>query len=353
MDQSEDFEDEGNPGGDGPAPDARRHVLDPPPDLAGRRLDQWLAASLPELSRARLQALIAQGRVTRAGEAVKGGSQKIRLGQPYVVEVPQAIAAAPRPQDLPVPILFEDAHLAVVLKPAGMATHPGAGIADGTLVNALLFHLRDLSGVGGVARPGIVHRLDKDTSGVMVVAKSDAAHASLTRMFAAHALERMYLALTQGAPHPRTGEIETRLGRAPHDRLRMAVLTGESGRRALTRWWTIETYGQARGAAAGRGGAAQVECRLETGRTHQIRVHMAHLGAPLIGDPLYGARRPLRFEETGPRADAAQAMADGFGRQALHAALLAFRHPVTDAPMRFEVPPPADFIALRDALRAV
>jgi 23S rRNA pseudouridine1911/1915/1917 synthase len=342
-------------GGDGVAKDAAGsrmlHVV-PPEEETGRRLDVWLAKAIPDISRSRLQALIAEGRVSQDGQIAKAGSQKIRSLAPFEVEIPPLAFPVPEPEDLPLDILFEDAHLAVVVKPVGMPSHPSAGHWSGTLVNALLFHLKDLAGVGGVLRPGIVHRLDKDTSGVMVVAKTDAAHSALAKMFAKHTIERVYHAITQGAPHPRVGEIETRLGRAQHDRLRMAVLNSETaGKWALTRWWTVESYGQARGAAAGRAAATFIECRLETGRTHQIRVHMAHLGAPLIGDQLYGTRRPLRFEGGGDAARAAEAACEAFGRQALHAAFLGFSHPITGEALRFEHPAPEDFAALRDILR--
>lgn len=300
------------------------------PEHAGVRVDRVLAELAPALSRARLQALIAEGRVSRDGAPVTSGSDKAAAGAEYEIVVPPATPADPEPQDLPLVVLFEDAHLIVVDKAAGMPAHPSPGHTRGTLVNALLHHCAgSLSGVGGVARPGIVHRLDMDTSGVMVAAKTDAAHAGLAALFAAHDLDREYLALTRGAPRARSGEVETQLGRSSHDRKKMAVLkTG--GRRAVTRYLVERTYG-----AVERPLAARVRCRLETGRTHQIRVHLAHLGAPVLGDPTYGSgavAAPVR-----DTIDAA-----GLTRQALHAAVLGFAHPVTGERLRFDTPPPED-----------
>lgn len=309
------------------------------PEEAGERLDRVLAPKT-ELSRARLQALIAEGALSFAGEAVADASSKARAGD-YRLLVPPPRAAEPEPEDLPLPILWEDDHLLVVDKPAGMASHPAPGSESGTLVNALLHHAAGrLSGIGGVMRPGIVHRLDKDTSGVMVVAKTDAAHAGLSALWAVHDIERAYLALTRGAPEPRFGTVETQIGRSLNDRKKMAVLkTG--GRRALTRYSTEATWGPAERPLAGR-----VRCRLETGRTHQIRVHLAHRGAPCLGDPLYGAGPPAATVR------AAMAAA-GLTRQALHAAVLGFAHPITGEALRFETPPPADMRRLEAALAAL
>ena len=309
--------------------------------VAGGRLDKALAEALPQLSRARLQALIAEGRVTRDGEPVASASGKAVPGSVYEVRVPPPEPAEPEPEDLPLNVLFEDAHLIVVDKPAGMASHPAPGAVRGTLVNALLFHCAgSLSGVGGVARPGIVHRLDKDTSGVMVAAKSDAAHQGLAALFAAHDLERAYLAWTRGAPAALTGEVEAAIARSQADRKKMAVVkTG--GRRALTRYRLEQAFGPAE-----RPLAARVRCRLETGRTHQIRVHLAHLGAPLLGDPVYGSGPPAATV----RAVIAEV---GLRRQALHAAVLGFRHPITGEALRFETSPPPDLMALQAALAAM
>ena len=304
---------------------------------AGERLDKVLAGLAEGLSRARLQALMAAGAVTREGAVLADPSARAQAGT-YEVAVPPPAPADPEPQDIPLTVLFEDAHLIVVDKPAGMAVHPAPGTPDGTLVNALLHHCGDsLSGVGGVARPGIVHRIDKDTSGVLVCAKSDAAHQGLSALFAAHDIERAYVALTRGAPYPPRGTIETRLGRSTHDRKKMAVLrTG--GREAITHYDTKAIFGPAE-----RPLAARVACRLETGRTHQIRVHLASKGAPCLGDPVYGSGLPA--------APVREAMARaGLFRQALHAAVLGFVHPVTGERVRFESPLPPDMAALEALL---
>ena len=307
------------------------------------RLDRWLAAhSLVQqahLSRERLKALMAEGAVTRDGAPVTAGSAPARPGV-YRIVPPPPVEAAPRPQDLPLAVLWEDGDLIVVDKPAGMAAHPAPGTPDGTLVNALLHRCgASLSGIGGVLRPGIVHRLDKDTSGVMVAAKSDRAHAGLSALFAAHDIERRYLALTRGAPAPARGTVRTRIGRSPHDRQKMAVLKA-GGREAVTHYHVERSWGP-----ADRPGAARVRCELETGRTHQIRVHLAHKGAPCLGDPVYGSGAAT----SAVRAALAES---SLRRQALHAQVLGFAHPVTGVDLRFETPPPADMQALEAALDA-
>ena len=282
-----------------------------PPEADGERLDRVLARAIPELSRSRIQALIAEGRVTPA-------ARRAVAGQTYRVSVPPARPAEPEPEAIPLAVVHEDAHLVVVDKPAGMVVHPAPGHAGGTLVNALLNHCgADLSGIGGVARPGIVHRLDKDTSGLIVAAKTEAAHAGLRALFEAHDIDRGYLALAQGLPSPAAGRIEGPIGRDPRHRKRMAVV--ERGRAAVTHYRVDKAFGTR---------ASCIACRLETGRTHQVRVHLAHIGHAVIGDPLYGGRR------RGLPA---------FPRQALHAARLGFRHPATGGKMLFERPPPADF----------
>jgi 23S rRNA pseudouridine1911/1915/1917 synthase len=304
------------------------------------RLDKALAAALPTMSRARLQALIADGALSRDGQAVASASGKTQGGV-YRLAVPAPVEALPQPQALPLTILFEDAYLVVLDKPAGMAVHPGPGVPDGTLVNALLHHCAgSLSGIGGVARPGIVHRLDKDTSGVMVAAKTDAAHAGLCALFARHDIERRYIALTRGAPDASHGVIQTRIGRSAHDRKKMAVLKS-GGREAITRYRVERTFGPAAKPLAGR-----IACELETGRTHQIRVHLASKGAPCLGDPVYGSGSP---------AAAVKAAVEeaGLHRQALHAAVLGFVHPVTGEALRFETPLPADMAALQRLLEAL
>lgn len=309
-------------------------------DAAGGRLDKVLADLAPGLSRGRIQALLAQGAVSREGETLSGASSKALAGR-YEIAVPAPEPAEPEPQAIALSILFEDAHLIVVDKPAGMAVHPAPGTPDGTLVNALLHHCgASLSGIGGVARPGIVHRIDKDTSGVLVCAKDDAAHQRLSALFAAHDIDRLYVALTRGAPNPRKGTIETRLGRSTHDRKKMAVLKS-GGREAITHYRTERTFGP-----EDRPLAARLACQLETGRTHQIRVHLAAQGAPCLGDPVYGSGSPA----APVRAAMEQA---GLRRQALHAAVLGFVHPVSGQTLRFESPLPADMAALEADLMAL
>ena len=307
---------------------------------AGQRLDKALSDELPDLSRARLQALIEQGRVTLNGAPISR-SGKAAPGL-YDVLIPAPAPADPEPEAIPLKVLYEDAHLIVVDKPAGMAAHPAPGNEAGTLVNALLAHCAgSLSGVGGVARPGIVHRLDKDTSGVMVAAKSDAAHAGLSALFATHDIERTYIALTRGAPDPARGRIETQIGRSNADRKKMAVLRS-GGRLAITDYRVQHTYGAPK-KPGGAPMAARVACTLHTGRTHQIRVHLASKGAPILGDPVYGSGSPAQ-----PVKDAI--VASGLKRQALHAAVLGFVHPVTGETLRFETDPPEDMRALEALL---
>ncbi|MGH7027113.1 RluA family pseudouridine synthase [Brevundimonas sp.] len=310
-------------------------------DAPGVRLDKALAAAFPSLSRARLQALLAEGAVTRDGQPISSGSAKAQAGL-YAVILPPVAPATPLPEAIPLTVLFEDADLIVIDKAPGMAAHPAPGCETGTLVNALLAHCGDtLSGIGGVARPGIVHRLDKDTSGVMVAAKSDRAHQGLSALFATHDIERTYVALTRGAPTPEKGRIQTLIGRSPHDRKKMAVLKG-GGREAITDYVVQRTFGQP-AKASGAPMAARVACTLHTGRTHQIRVHMASKGSPLLGDPVYGSGSPA----APVRAAVAEA---GLTRQALHAAVLGFVHPVTGQALRFETAPPEDMQRLEALL---
>jgi len=317
-------------------------------DAAGRRLDQWLAeAAGPDLSRSRIQSLIRAGHVSVEGAIVTEPKAKLGGGETVRLDLPPAAPADPQGEDIALDILFEDDEVIVVDKPPGLVVHPGAGNPSGTLVNALIAHCgASLSGIGGVARPGIVHRLDKDTSGVMVVAKTDRAHRSLSEQFADHgrtgALERAYQAIVWGAPQPRSGVIDAFLGRSSRDRLKQAVVreTQPDARHAVTHYEVLETYGAERQ-------ASMVECRLETGRTHQIRVHMAHLGHPLIGDRDYGGAFRTKANRL---PDPVRRIVDAFPRQALHACLLAFEHPATAEVMRFEPPPPPDMTELRDAL---
>jgi 23S rRNA pseudouridine1911/1915/1917 synthase len=320
---------------------------------AGERVDAWLAKLWPDLSRSRLQGLIGAGKLTVDGAPVTHAKDKPRPGARYELTLPPPEPAAPQPERLPLTIVFEDEHLIVIDKAAGMAMHPAPGSMRATLVNALLAHCgASLSGIGGVARPGIVHRIDKDTTGLVVVAKHDAAHAGLAKLFAKHDLERVYYAVTRGAPKQRTGTIENRLVRSPEDRRKFVVVRdprSDAGKRAVTQYWTMESFGQNTSEAAGRAAAALLECRLHTGRTHQIRAHLAHLGAPLVGDPLYGKHRGLNA--AGPHAAEADAAVRAFPRQALHAAVLGFKHPVSGKELRFESPLPADMEALLAVLR--
>jgi 23S rRNA pseudouridine1911/1915/1917 synthase len=307
---------------------------------AGARLDRTLADALPQFSRARLQALIAQGAVSRDGAILEDASAKAPPGL-YRLEVPDATSPVPQGEDVALTVLFEDAHLIVIDKPAGMSAHPAPGSETGTLVNALIHHCGvSLSGIGGVARPGIVHRLDKGTSGVMVAAKTDAAHRGLSTLFAAHDLDRVYVALTRGAPKPAQGTVTTRLGRSAADRKKMAVIAS-GGREAVTHYRTDASYGP-----RDRPLAARVSCRLETGRTHQIRVHLAHKGAPCLGDPAYGSGAPAQIVRDAIAAS-------GLRRQALHAAILGFRHPVTGAALHFQTAPPDDMRRLEESLKAL
>lgn len=309
---------------------------------AGQRLDKWLADALgdPSVTRSRLKQLLEDGRVTLDGAvlAASGASRKVKAGQTATVALPAPEAAVPEPEDIPLTVVFEDAHLIVVDKPAGMVVHPAVGNATGTLVNALLHHCgASLSGIGGVRRPGIVHRLDKDTSGLLVAAKSDRAHQGLAALFARHDIDRVYRAVVWGVPRPRAGTVTGAIGRSPANRQKMAVVKS-GGKAAITHYRVLTALA---------GETALIECRLETGRTHQIRVHMATQGHPLIGDPLYGkARKPGRRAMT----EAQAAAVAGFTRQALHAGVLGFVHPVTGETLRFESAPPADFQALVAAL---
>jgi 23S rRNA pseudouridine1911/1915/1917 synthase len=288
------------------------------------RLDKVLAEA-SGLSRERVKALIAEGQVAVNGVAATSASARVSTGSPYAIHLPPPADPQAHPQDIPLVVAYEDEHLIVVDKPAGLVVHPAAGNPDGTLVNALLHHCRgQLSGIGGVARPGIVHRIDKDTSGLLVVAKSDAAHIGLARQFVDHSIERVYLAVVNGHPQPPAGTVEGLIGRSETNRKKMAVLPKNSsrGKRAVTHYKLMRRLD----------GCALVECRLETGRTHQVRVHLATIGHPLVGDPVYG-----RANASGRPVLARL----GFGRQALHAAVLGFDHPVIGTALRFtsELPP--------------
>jgi 23S rRNA pseudouridine1911/1915/1917 synthase len=312
-------------------------------DAAGQRLDLALSRQLPQFSRARLQALIKAGVVHDGAGPVTDGARKARSGESLTVRVPAPTAAEPEAQAMNLDIVFEDKHLLVVDKQAGLVVHPGSGNPTGTLVNALIAHCGDsLSGIGGVRRPGIVHRLDKDTSGLMVVAKTDAAHAGLSAQFASHGLdgrlERQYIALVWGTLDQPRGQVDANLGRSTIHRTRMAVAREPHGRRAVTHYLVEQTFREV---------ASLVRLDLETGRTHQIRVHMAHIGHPLLGDSVYGRGFITRRSKLVPSA--ADAL-DRLDRQALHAAVLGFQHPVTGKKIRLVSEPPHDLARLIKAL---
>ena len=303
------------------------------PQDAGQRLDKFLATGAPEFSRSRIKSLILAGHIGLSGQEPGGGatisdpSYRVKPGESFEISIPDAVPAQPRGQDIALDVIHEDDALIVIDKAAGMVVHPAAGNPDGTLVNALIHHCgASLSGIGGVTRPGIVHRLDKDTSGLMVAAKTDAAHKSLSAQLAARTMSRLYLALVRGLPSPRQGTIRGNIGRSPANRKKMALLEDDrpGGRAAVTHYRVLETYD---------GPLSLIECRLETGRTHQIRVHLTHKGYPLIGDKLYGGAR-----------------SPAFPRQALHAYKLAFEHPSDGKPMNFETALPEDMQALIEGL---
>ena len=319
------------------------------PADAGTRLDRFLQDKADGLSRTRLQALIRAGHVREDGRTVEDPGHKVKPGAAYDVTVPPPVAAEPVGQAIALNVVHEDAHVLVLDKPAGLVVHPAAGHADGTLVNALIAHCGDsLSGIGGVRRPGIVHRLDKDTSGLLVIAKTDLAHKSLSEQFAAHGqdgrLMRAYIAIVWGEPVPRVGRIDAAIGRKASNRTKMAVVREEAGRSAATNYEVLETV---KGPDK-RPLASLVRCVLETGRTHQIRVHMAHIGHPLMGDATYGTG----FAASGSRlSPSARAALEALGRQALHAAELGFEHPKTGRALNFSSAPPPDIAALWAALK--
>jgi 23S rRNA pseudouridine1911/1915/1917 synthase len=315
------------------------------PEEAGERLDRFLQRRFPQTSRARFQALIANGCVAVEGAVVPEARRKVKAGEQVSVRLPPAIAAEPAPEAIPLDIVYEDDALIVIDKPAGLVVHPAAGHATGTLVNALIAHCGEsLSGIGGVKRPGIVHRLDKDTSGLLVVAKTDQAHKGLSEQFAAHGrdgrLERAYLALVWGGLERRRGMVDAPIGRHATSREKMSVARRAGSREAVTHYEVEKSFGAPTYASL-------VRCRLETGRTHQIRVHMAHIGHPLLGDETYGKGFKSSIGKLPPEA---QVLLRVLGRQALHAAVLGFEHPVTGEPMHFESKPPSDLAELIAAL---
>jgi 23S rRNA pseudouridine1911/1915/1917 synthase len=309
-----------------------------PDSSAGERLDRFLAAGQKDLSRSRLQALIREGRVRVGGEPARA-ARRLRAGERVTVELPPPRTTRLEPEDAPLAIVHEDEHLIVLDKPAGLVVHPGAGVAAGTLVHALLHHDPGIADVGGAGRPGIVHRLDKQTSGLMVVARTPAAYRALVEMLRARTVRRRYLALVWGAP-PASGSAEGAIGRDPRDRKRMAVVT-RGGKPARTRWRVRERLR----------GAALLEVTLETGRTHQIRVHLAHLGCPVVGDPVYGGRSRSGLSLAAGERSLRSEVLEGLRRQALHAAWLEFPHPVSGEDLRFAAPPPADFEHAHRALK--
>jgi 23S rRNA pseudouridine1911/1915/1917 synthase len=317
-------------------------------DEGSVRLDRVLAARLPELSRSRLKALILAGQVMVKTAPIRDPAYHVAPGDTIIIDVPESAPAEPGPENIALDIAYEDDDIIVIDKPAGLVVHPAAGHETGTLVNALIAHCgATLSGIGGVKRPGIVHRLDKDTSGLMVVAKNDRAHASLTAQFADHGrtgqMERGYLAFVWGVPNRQRGTVDAPIDRHPHAREKMAVREG--GREAVTHWEITQTF-------KGRDGkpvASLLACRLETGRTHQIRVHLAHIGHPLMGDLVYGPHFKTKASRLGPQSQAALA---ALGRQALHAYLLALEHPKTGELLHWEAPLPEDLLLLQGALQA-
>lgn len=302
---------------------------------AGERIDTWLSGRIPELSRARIQKALRSGEVLAAGLPARKAAQRVRGGERIEISFapPAAIEVVPEP--IPLDVVFEDEHLIVVNKPAGMVVHPAPGNERGTLVNALLAHCADLSGIGGYLRPGIVHRLDALTSGLLVAAKSDAAHIALSRQMMQHGVRRIYRAIVWGRMPAQEGTIEAPIGRSPRDRKTMAVVTS-GGREAVTHYSILDTFPPLQ----------YIQCRLETGRTHQIRVHLAHVGHPVFGDPVYGGRKFDRGAFSREEAAAAGRALDLIDRQALHAVELSFVHPLLGEEMIFEAPLPADFQAV-------
>lgn len=333
-------------------------------ETAGLRLDKFLAQSVPDLSRSRLKQLITEGEVqmTRASSApspatINDPSYRVKCGDQFFFDVPDTEDPLPVGQNIPLDVVYEDDQLIVVNKPAGMVVHPAPGNPDGTLVNALIYHCGDsLSGINGVKRPGIVHRIDKDTSGLMVAAKTDRAHTKLAKQFAKHSLERAYQAVVWGVPNPAAAEIHKKIGRDPRNRLKMAVVPYESkrGRDAVTHYQVMRRLEPKRKTFE-RGNAIQklapslslVECRLETGRTHQVRVHMASIRHPLVGDPFYGKAGPIMSKNF---SEGAQEALLGFKRQALHAYVIGFVHPTTGETLTFEAELPNDMKRLISAL---
>ncbi len=309
-------------------------------EFKGLRIDKFLVLCFPEISRSQIQRILLSGGVSADEFIVGDNSYKVKEGETYTMIVPPAIDAVPQPQNIDLPILYQDDDVVVVNKPAGMVVHPAPGAWDGTMVNALLFHCKDLSGIGGVKRPGIVHRIDKETSGILVVAKNDNAHKFLCEQFAEHSVERTYFAVVFGVPAVSEGTVDANIGRSPYDRKKMAVLAN-GGKRAVTHYKVMENFG---------GVASLIKCNLETGRTHQIRVHMAKIGHNLLGDKVYTKNK--KVNKTSLTDDLKKYIND-FPRQALHAQSLGFVHPKTKEKMFFESPLPEDMQELLQKLREI
>jgi len=335
--------------------DSERYAFTITADHAGARLDKWLSEQIESLTRTRIKALIESGALSKNGETFIDPSWKLRESEEILLSVPAVAAAIPKPENISLDIAFEDDALVVVNKPAGMVVHPAAGNWHGTLVNALIGHCGEsLSGIGGVARPGIVHRIDKETSGLLVVAKHDKAHQKLSKAFAAHDITRVYEAITVGAPRPGIGTIDAAIGRADSDRKKFTVVKdGDKPgvRHAVTHYKVLNAYGRSRAKLKGDAVASLIECRLETGRTHQIRVHLSSIGHPLVGDPVYGRGPGLSGLKPGDKeADAAITTLQKFRRQALHAKVLGFDHPITGEALEFEAVDPDDVQQLKAVL---
>ncbi len=318
-----------------------RRAMTVPETAVGARLDKWLAEAVPGISRSRVKILIEDGGVTVQDAPVTDAAYRLKLDEKVVITVPVVVEAAPAAQTMDLDVVFEDEHLIVINKPVGMVVHPAPGNPDHTLVNALLAHCKgSLSGIGGVKRPGIVHRIDKDTSGLLVAAKTETAHAGLSAQFAAHTIDRTYDALIWGVPPYESDQIIGAIGRSHHNRQKMAIVK-RGGKHAETGYRVVDVFGTL---------ASHIRCKLKTGRTHQIRVHMASIGLPLIGDATYGNNR--RRSMKGVPKDVA-AMLKAFPRQALHASTLGFEHPITGETMKFERDPPDDWIDLLEGLREI
>lgn len=308
----------------------------------GQRLDRFVAQQLPDLSRSRIQQLITEGQLTKSGDSITDCSYRVKSGDSFDLNIPPPVTSCMKATNIPINVIFEDEHLLVIFKPAGLTVHPGAGNYQDTLANGLLYHFKDsLSGIGGVERPGIVHRLDKETSGLMIVAKHDRAHLKLSEMISKRKVKRHYLALCWGVPHPLHGTINEPIGRHSQNRVKMAV-TKKNSREAITHYSVQSIFG--------KNTASLIECRLETGRTHQIRVHLAHLLHPLIGDPLYGQRHHKKLADT---TSPLYTFLSSFHRQALHAHYLAFTHPITHEAMEYQIDMPKDMQALLTLLQAL